>query len=357
MNTTTACNIVKSWLRANEIPFTPSTTAGCHLTVEGRLGDIEVRFCTRSDETKPGLNVLDVLTKDIGHKQLDVVLGAYHSVTSAAGFGKPDPLNRGVEPEQKLCYTDDEFLVGVRHTEVRRSPNASLAKFQTYDKTMHKACWTFYNINNRECRRWGKSVEDLMSYAMTMLNTFVSRIENEEATQAFNEQTLYVWLRQRFAEIYRIECKKELSTSPDADTVSIGLLNRTYGGRMTYDSDGEVMPITAGFASNLLGAADMEEVDDKAYKARHCKLDTSNPTARKASAAKLLAEELGKLGHDKMVAVLEFAKQNILISSDARREAAKQLRNHGASCSECGPVSSEVDVDEETGLESLSTEE
>jgi len=301
--------------------------------------------------------VVNVMTSKLSHKRFQVALEPYHEVTEAAGYGKPNPINRGVEPDQKLCYTDDEFLVGVRHTEVRRSPNAPDEKFTLYDKVMHKACWTFYNLNKKECLRWGKSVEDLMTYAMTMLNTFVARIEDENAPQTHNEQTLYVWLRQRFAEIYKIECKKEQSIRPDADTASIGLLGLSYRGRMDYDSDGEIMPIASYVYCNPLDCTTGLEPEDKEYKARHCKLDTSNPTARKASAARLLNEELGKLGHDKMVAVLEFAKQNILISSDARREARKRLTLHRQSCVQCSDKLTETDVDEETSFEGLGVEE
>jgi len=366
MNTFTARNLIRSWLRANKVPFTKSTVAGCDFSVQGRLGDIEVRVCERRDQTKPAPNVIDVLATDITGKKLDVAFAAYHVITSAAGYGNPVPVDRGVQPEQKLCYTDDDFLVCVRHTAFRRSPNAPAEKYAKYDKVMHKACWNFYNLNNSPCRRWGKSVEDLRTYAMVLLNIFCAQIEDEEKDDQHNEQTLYVWLRQRFAEIFKILSAKERSTMPDADTVAVALLGKAYRGRANFNADGEAAPIVEQDVAYIHGFKDYsnpidEQPVDDDYRDRNRKLDTSNPTARKRSAAKLLREGLAAMDHDGMVSTLKFAKQNILLHSDARREAAKQLRLHQEGCDICGgsgPADSgEVDVDEEAGLESASAEE
>lgn len=391
MNTTTARNLVRSWLRANKIPFTKSTVAGCDFCVQGRLGDIEVRVCDRRDETVPAPGVIDILASDITGKKLDVAFAAYNVITSAAGYGSPKPVDRGEQPEQKLCYTDEDFLVCVRHTAFRRSPNAPTEKYQKYDKVMHKACWNFYNLNNAPCRRWGKSVEDLRTYAMVLLNIFCAQIEDEEKDDQHNEQTLYVWLRQRFAEVFKILSAKERSTMPDADTISIALFGEAYKGRANFNSEGEAAPIAEDSHGGIDGSMAFE-ADDVEYKIKHRKLDTSNPTARKKSAAKTLKDSLEALGHDKMVYALGFAHQNILINSDARREAGKQLRAHVAGCGDCMKAIkemiahadatkatkvathlrdcdhcaknkhlvsalAEVDVDEETGLESLGSEE
>lgn len=396
-------NLLRSWLRANKIPFDKSSVPGCDFTVQGRMGDIEVRLCERKDETAPGANVVDVLASDITHKKLDVAFAAYHRITEAAGFGKPVPVDRGPQPAQKLCYTDEPFLVCVRHSAYRRSPNPSPEKYTAYDTVMHKACWNFYGLNQDTCRRWGQSVEDLRTVAMVLLAIFCSQIEDDEKSVEDNEQTLYVWLRQRFAEIFKIESQKERSTMPDADTVSIALLGKAYRGRMEFDSDGDAVlsfeyhndPRAAegeeDFGLTLAGSLGVEQ-EDREHKKRNRKLNTSNPTTRKKSAKDALETGLANLGHDGMVYALGFAHQNILINSDARREAGKRLKAHVAECSECQETiksifthaktddakrakahaadceschenrflvaaSTEVDVDEEAAAEALGSEE
>jgi hypothetical protein len=396
---TTAYNLVRSWLRANKIPFTKSDTEGCHLTVQGRLGDIDVRLLATATSTEPLDNCIDVLASDITHKRLDVAFAAYGAITNAAGYGTLKPVDRGPQPEQKLCYTDEDFLVCVRHTALRRSPDAPIEKFAKYDKVMHKACWNFYNLNIDACRRWGMSVEDLRTNAMVMLNIFCAQIENEDRDDAHNEKTLYVWLRQRFAETFKIQIQKGRSNTPDADTVAISLLQQPYRGWMDFEKDGTPSPIIeegamstySGSLSHFYDRQDNES-DDEDYKKRNRKLDTSNPTARKRSASKLLNESLEAMGHDKMVETLGFAHQNILIHPDASREAGKRLKEHVLGCGTCKDrlktvrlhafaedessvkthlqtcktcepnqyliaVLAEIDVDEQTGVEGLGTEE
>lgn len=392
MNTTTARNLVRSWLRANNVPFIKSTIPGCDFSIQGRLGDVEVRITARRDETAPAPHVIDVLASDITHKRLEVAFGAYHVITSAAGFGTPIPVDRGEQPNQNLCYKDEDFLVCVRHTALRRSPNAPNNKFDKYDKVMHKACWTYYNLNNDQCRRLGKSVEDLRTYAMVLLNIFCAQIEDEDKDNQHNEQTLYVWLRQRFAEIFKILSNKERSMMPDADTVCIALLGQSYRGQMKFDSDGNTVPLAEDSFGELTGSSfnsDTSYEDDSEYKKRNNKLDTRTPVTRKRSASDMLRQKLEALPHDDRIYRLGFAFQNPLINNDARREAGKQLKLHMATCVTCvenlktvrnhvgednivnhmnacaqcdenrylALALAEVDIDEETSVEGASAEE
>lgn len=337
-------NLLRSYLRATGIQYTRSTVAGCDLTVVCQDGNtIEVRVVLRNDTTAP-CECVDVVGSHLTGKSLNKALAAFHTVSRAAGYGEPMPFNRGAEPEHKLSYMDEEFLVAIRHNETRRAPNPEPAKFVAYDKVMYKAVWTFYKLNNMMCRRWGLGVDDLMQIARTLLVNFCARYEDDLEPQSQNERILYTYLHQRFAEVYAVMGKKERSCFPDADTVCIASTG------IPYQSDGM-------FSEALSGVFNPESEPEKIdvdHRDRNRKLDCSNPTKRKASAAKMLKEGLGAMDHDRMVETLTFAAQNILIAHDARRHAAKLLREHAAECPDCytGSESLGVDEDEEsTGVD------
>lgn len=317
-----AVNVLRSWLRAAGIAHSSSTVPGCDLTVEGPLGDIEVIVALREDETAP-CEAVSVLASDITGKSKNVALAAFWSVSRAAGAGEPVPFNRGEEPDHKLSYHDDEFLVTIRSTETRRSPDPTPAQFEAYAKPLKQASQKFFNLNRELCQRWGYDFDDLLVIARTLFINFCARYEKQGAEHAENIKLLHTYLAQRFAEGRAVLLKKERNTFPDADTVSIGLLGKNYGGDITEGFDYEYDPRAE------------EALVDLAHRTRNRKLNCSNPTARKASAAKLLEEGLAAMDHDQMVYVLQFAAQNILISHDARREAGKRLRAHAVTCSAC----------------------
>lgn len=383
MNTVTALNILKSWLRANKLAYSKAEVPGVDILVEGPTACAAVRVVQGIQ--KPIEGVIDVSTDDIGHDDLDTALAAYHVVTRAVGAGEPKPFDRGVEPTRNF-YGDEPFLTDVRHTEVRRSPNPSPEKFRQYDKVMHKAVWTFYNVNRDFCRRMGLAVEDLMTYAQTMLISFCARQEREDRSQDENEIQLYVYLRQRFAEKYKTSTKRERSIVPDADTVSIGLLDRNYrnerGRPVDFEYENDPRDVEGDeLMLRLMGSKGSVPATDLAYRQRRRQLDCSNPGKRKASATKMLEEKLASLDHDDLVRVLAAAKTNILIHPDARREASKRLIEHEDGCETCkmrlakhktscrscnakrtcnafySVSSPEIDVDEESAVDGPSFEE
>jgi hypothetical protein len=203
--------------------------------------------------------------------------------------------------------------------------------------------------------RWGYGLDDLIQFNRTLLINFCARYEKDPAAPSENEKLLYTYLNQRLAELRAVLGKKERNCFPDADTVSIGLLGKSYRG-----------DVTLGFEYEHDPRAEVEPADIE-YRKRNRKLDCSNPTARKASAAKLLTEGLASMDHDQMVYVLSHAQQNILISHDARREAGKRLRAHATSCAQCQAdkelmekLGSNTGVDEDedsTGLNAGSVQE
>lgn len=369
MTTSTALNILKSWLRANKLTYEKADVPGYDLLVYGPAAAVLVRVI--SAPVAPVAGAIDLPADDIGHADLDTALEAYHTLTRAVGAGEPKPFNRGQEPTRNF-YGDEEFLTDVRHCEVRRSPNPSPEKFKQYDKVMHKAVWTYYNVNREFCRRMGLAVEDLMTYAHTMFISFCARLEDDSLPQDDNEKKLYVWLRQRFGETFKTMSKRERSTVPDCDTVSIALLDKNYrverGRPVEFEYENDPRDCEGDeLMLRLMGSKGTTPTTDLEYRQRRRKLDVSNPGKRKASAKKLLNEYLDSLDHDSLVHKLAFAAQNILIHPDARREAAKRLKAHESACEECKarvargetPVeaSGEVYVDEEAAVDGPCAEE
>lgn len=343
-----AVNILRSWLRATGISHKRSEIPGCDLEVVGKHGSLsQVIVALRSDETAP-CDAIVIRAKDLTGKNKDLAVAAFHTVTRGAGYGQPDLFSRGEEPKQKLSYHKDEFLVAVRATETRRSPDPTPEQFAKYDKVMWKAAQLFFNINYEDCRRWGYSTDDLMQHNRVLLINFCARYEKDEFEEGENERLLYTYLSQRLSELRSILFKKERSILPDADTVSISLLGKNYGGSMTIGIEYEYDPRSDN------------DVVDQEHKHRNKVLDCSNPTTRKASASRLLADSLASLSHADMIETLVHAEQNILFSHDARREAGKQLKMHYSSCDEpdcvsartLGPINEHEDLASDDGASS-----
>jgi hypothetical protein len=322
----TAVTILRTWLRAVGIPVrTSAKNSGFDLTVTNIVGeDLEVQVTKGKNGVLPGPGI-QVVAGDVTGKKTSVALAAFYAITDAAGYDRTKPLDRGAEPvanekgnPRKLHYKDEEFLVAIRHTEFRRSPNPSDDRWKKYKPTMEKTSNAFMRQNFDLCVRHGLEFDDVMQYARCYVVNFCARYEipEEETTFFDNERKCFSYLRQRFSNDLRaILQKKERSTMPDSETVSIGLFGKT-------DADPEVSP-------------DADEETDFDYVAKHCELDVSSPTARRNSAATKLTWLLAQLPHDQRVELLRNASSNSSFDVTTRREAMRQMRLHKAACVSC----------------------
>lgn len=361
----TAVNMLRSWLKSAGIGNKPSESPGFDLTVAtAGGGELEVQVCLRRDETMPGEGV-QVVAGDVTGKKLASALAAFWRVTDAAGHEHCKPFERGAEPEanaqgnpRKLHYRDDEFLVAIRHTEFRRSPNPDPERFQHYRATMEKVSWSFVRLNFELCQRHGVDIDDVMTLARCYVVNFCARYETPNEVFHDNERKCYAYIRQRLnSDFLPILRKKQRSMLPDAETVSIGLYGRP---NTLSDQTAVLFPkkypnpeiVLQRYVYPELGQGitehDREDADaDEDYVRRHCVLDTSSPSARRASAAALLRDLLGDMPHDDMVETLRAATENHSLDVVARREAARQLRLHSGSCAACGSGDLGVEEDEE----------
>jgi hypothetical protein len=319
----TSVNILRSWIAAVGIPVRPSSVPGFDLSVTQKDGGtIEVQVCMRSDETMPGEGI-QVLAKDITSKRLSTALDAFWRITDAAGYDRRDPLNRGAEPPanekgnpRKLHYKDEDFLVAIRHTEFRRSPNPTNDKWVKYRSNMEKVACGFHRMYYEVCRRHGLGIDDLMQYARCFVVNFCARYECTNEVWFDNERKCYRYLQQRFKELLTILLKKERSTIPDGETVSLAL----YG-------------IPNASLDSVHFENEPEEIDYD-YIDKHCELDTSSPAKRRASAAEKLRNLLNQLPNDQRIEVLKNAANSKNLDVAARKEATRLLHEFSSETSD-----------------------
>lgn len=323
----TAVNVLKSWLTAVGVPNNSSKIKGSDISVEVRGGGtLEVQVVMGSEE-KAVEGAVRVLAQEITGKASQKKLDAFWRVTDAAGYERQRPVDRGQEPElnekgnpKKLHYRDDFDLVAFRHTELRWSPDPDEAMWEQYKPTMEKVSWGFLKMNAKLCERAKYDIDDIMQYARMWLVIYCARYQIPNPIHFDNERKCYRFLQQRFNNDLRsLMLKKLRSSTPDAETVSIAL----YG---TPDADPEVSPDP------------VEEVVDEDYIERHCELDTSSETARRASAAAKLKELLDELPHDQLLDTLQRTAANEACDWTARKEAGRRLAAHEKECGECNPA-------------------
>lgn len=348
-----------NWLKAANIAVKPSQMSGSDLVVRSKAGkDIEIKVATSESEPRPAIPHLMVLASELTNRSKARALAAFHSITSATGHGTPLPINRGTAPEKKLHFDDNFELVAMRHSEFRKVPNPSAEDLAHFEKVIAKAVSRFLYINGKICRRHGLGFDDLRTYAQVWTCNYLGLYFVPNPTQNDNERKLYAHLVQRFHNFLEVLLKKERNCIPDSQTAFISQTGTPYQGRLK-DRAGSVMgEFDADMSFEDVREAEMEAEVDAMAELPDIDLDFISISAsdeaeeavreqkvtdakRRKLAQKALAEQLGSMDHDTLVAVLTQASTSTFISPDARDEAKKQLRFHRESCASCAAEASE----------------
>lgn len=260
-------------------------------------------------------------------RSLKESLRVFSALQEVLGYEPRVPVDRGPIPEHKLengaCF---EFSA-MRHTAFRRVPNPTPAQLLRYDVVINRAVGKFFRSNRDLCRNHQLEVGDLKTYAQLWACTFIFLVEQDAVKTSDNERLLYRHIAQRFCGFKQNLRSQGRSTLPNLDEAYIGTHGRPYDWQNfdAWETSDERVPV------------------DILYVRKHCKLDLTTPATRRKSASKLLEDELGKLGHDRMVEVLKAAVDNDRIENDARTEAKRRLVLHNQDCSVCAPLPVEED--------------
>lgn len=373
----TAVNILRSWLRAANVPTAPAAP-GFDLAVVDVLSEVQQVKVVMKDEPAAPTGIT-VQASDITGRKESVALAAFYTITDSAGYERVAPINRGGNVRlnekgnpRKLHYKDEGFMVSIRHTEFRRSPNPADDRWKQYKAVMEKVVWKFFQSNYEMCCRQAVDIKDLLQVARCLMVNFCARYETPTPVWNDNERKFYRYLQQRFHyDVRAIMVKSERSLMPDSDTVRTALAcdseaspDPTDAYVAALDAPEEDLSLArAIFAGSSTDASIPESLDvadevDEDYIERHCVLDTSSTSARRSSAAAKLTDLLANMPHDSMVRVLREASENFAFDFVTRKEAYRQLRLHEQKCDSCASVQSGAEEDEElAGTDSLGAEE
>jgi hypothetical protein len=348
----TAVNVLRAWLNAAKIPNAPSETSGFDISVERRGGGaLEVAVVFSATTSSDGVVIL---AKDILSKSPKTYLKAFWLVTVAAGYESPLPLDRGaglpsVDGKQKrLHYSDEDFLVTIRHREFRCSPDPPDDRWSKYRVVIEQAAWRFLKYQYEICARHGLEIQDLISYARCWTVNFVSQYETPTPVRDDNERKLVKYLQQRFmGSFLPVLQKKERSIMPSPSIVQMLSLNDECPDPSdayvhALDNREKIALIRKQLAGVELTPEEEEVVDsfdfndeDKDYVKRRCEIDLTTAKSRRQSASKKLTELLEKLPHDEMVLALNGVFENKQIDFVVRKEANKRLKRHQKGCQAC----------------------
>lgn len=169
--------------------------------------------------------VCEVGAKEIISPNPEVFLNALHTVTECAGYGKPNPVNRGEAPSSRINYKDQFEEVYLRHSVFRRSPNPK-------DETLLKYATIIEKVAKRAFRRYnwilepmGFGADDLINIGRVHTVTFIHYYASAE-NKTDNIKLLTEYLKQRFSELAKLCHKKaENSTCLPANVKTLPVSN------------------------------------------------------------------------------------------------------------------------------------
>lgn len=318
-------------------------------------GELQVLVVPAPSAT-PTVDLLEVLAPEVASSHRETADKAFHAITEAAGYGKPQAIDRGavqaIPPGRKTNrpYGDDPDRVILRESVFRTVANPTTNVYQQMDPVIMTCCRFFWMKNQALCVRLGYDIGDLKTYAQMWTANFWSTGRVLRPKKDENERLLYRFLRQRFAEFYQqLRGARSRNVVADKQSIALGL-----GVDYLIDSDGMGDEKVAKAVS--VPTEDLDEEEQRAYeryKDEHTDINTSNPKKRRASAAALLSKSLSAMPHDAMVEALTQTGKSYFACPDTRKEALRQLEIHTKSCSACTPSAEPVLPTKPAPVESL----
>jgi hypothetical protein len=325
-----------SWSDACGIEWRKSQSADlCLISTTGQA--LEVAIVVEPGQTMPP-GALPIPAWDLTSSNREVAFAAFHRVTEKLGYGKPIPVDRGKDPDQKLCYKDNMELVGMHHWQLRSSPDLAPETIKPFQTIVERCSEYFYNRNKRFMDLWGYKAADCETYCSMWLLIYFHHYRKLWGTLDENKKLFTCYAQNKFESLRQVIQSKADWCFPDGESVEVAFYEdsaRPSSTRWKVRVDEESATTILPFAVHHDYEATPDANDDAGYQKRNALIDKSNQKKRRASAAALLADHLLKLPHDERVRVLEEAMENEAFGYDAQMEARKQLRKHREVCSVC----------------------
>lgn len=274
---------LESWLDAVGIAHFPPSVPGADLMVETANGPTIPVSVVVGKATLPNdpnfvvLNGYNLLDRDLPKS-----FGEFHNLTQIAGYGQPEPVNRGPAPDKKKLSIE-EYPVDVlcRHREFRQAPNLPTSAYDPYRSLIQKFTRHFYNVNKRLCTSTGYDADDLQQYALMFATAFLHHTKLlGEGREEENQKMMLTFLRQRFAEFHERLTNLVRNMVPDEEAA---VMNTPVDG--------------------------LGDEADETYRISHDKIRVvvTNKNGRKKKAAELLEAEAQRIGPEKFRILLEQA--------------------------------------------------
>lgn len=236
---------------------------------------------------------------------MNVAMAEFHGVTNAAGYGEPQPVDRGATPTKKRIFKDS-LLARWRHSEMRTVPNLPAELVEKFEPIAVREANTFYGRNRFICSLMGYDIDIARNDARIWTNTFLGRYrlryEDAEQEDTENRKLLTNYLRQRFVEQRKGMDRERRNVEP----------GEAYGSYIEEHG---------------------EEPTEEWRKA-HDEIGVKSPASRKAKVKDILNANFAKMGHNGMLETLRFtAKEHPCV--DTRQAASRYLKKHLEGCLEC----------------------
>lgn len=291
MNPNTQANqMMRTWLDACGIPHSTDNETLSILKPDG-------------EPFVPSFSPRKVMSTD-----LDVCMGEFHSITEAAGYGKPMPINRG-KAEKKRIFKDP-LLARWRHTEMRTVPNMTTEALSAFEDIAKREAYIFLSRNPRLAAEMGYDLDVAINDARIWINTFNGRY----ALQSLDEtrRLLTNYLRQRFTEVSKGMQRERRNVIPDSSYTQ--------------------------FRESMEAEKPPEE-----WMEAHDEIKIKTPQRRREKVREMLKAGFDEMGHGQMLETLDYTSKHHPCV-DTRKAAAKYLGEHKESCETCGHPQTEEKV-------------
>lgn len=319
--TKTAKNVLNSWIRAAGIET--ACVADADIGIKTPTGSVGIKIGTGSKEGIVYVSANDIVGRDNKHSVM-----FFYNLMNSLGVSF-SPVHRGdIDDLNKRTYDGRDLPDGtseieftyMRHLEFRTAPNLSSKDWELYGKCINTAARVFFNRNHNRLKRLLIDMDDLVQYGRVWTVNFLHRYRKDSV--AATSSILMNYLKQRYAEYFKLMCRQEASFQP-----SMGVLEAsTYADKLRSFDYSEYGSLNAGHIS--FKWAENPDVESFQHSTDEVESETK-PHAYRTQvkhAQARLKKAMDSMDREQLVDLLKHAAANEYIAADAQ-ELAQRLLN------------------------------